>query len=112
FLLNDAPNFGTDFQADFSLILDRPSSLTMRESRRSYSGTVRVILRFLVTVREAALRQVQAALRSLTAQPVIVPFWPAISYWDDRESQYIRGGLMLAWKEDWSQFTLYLTGDE
>ncbi len=112
FVVNDAPAFVSDFEAEFSLILDQQSSLTMRESRRPYCATVRVGLRYLVTVRDAALRQLQAALRSLNTQPVIVPFWPAIAYWESRAAQRIQGGLMVAWREDWSQFSIYNAGAE
>jgi hypothetical protein len=107
YLLDDEPNWSVPVEAEFALFRDRQSGLTHRDARRPYSETLRTTLSYTSEVRRANLRALQAALRSLTTEPVIVPFWPAIQYWQDRAAAPLSGGLKIAWKADRSQYEAF-----
>jgi hypothetical protein len=114
FLLNDAPNFRQSgaYQTDFAFVVDGQTSLTKRETRRPYSATLRVTVNQTHTISGDTLKDFVGAIRQLKAQPVLVPFWPAVSFWSSRASAKIKGGLMVAFKPDWSQHEIYADGDE
>ena len=112
FVLDDAWDGESSFQSDISVLRDTSVGLTKRETRRPYSSTLRLSLKFDTTVTGASLRLLQASLRALNTQPVIVPFWPAMMLWGARAGAAIKGGLMVAFKYDWSQFEVYEAGSE
>jgi hypothetical protein len=111
FLLNDEPDWSSPVESDFAIARDTQISLTRRESRRPYSATLLTKLTYTSSVRRTSLRTLMGALRQLNTQPVIVPFWPAISYWANRATAPINGGLRIAWRADWSQFGIYAATD-
>jgi hypothetical protein len=111
FLINDAWDGNSALQADFKLPRDTVDSLTGRESRRPYGATLRTAMQYTVSVQSADLRTLQGSLRNLNTQPVIVPLWPAMTTWANRAAAPISGGLRIAWKDDWSQFTIYAATD-
>jgi hypothetical protein len=110
YVLNDFWNGNADFQMDIALIRDTETGLTKREARRPYSLTLRVPkVRYAATVSDASLRTLQASLRALSTQPVILPLWPVVTRWADRAGACVSGGLKVAFKDDWSQFEIYTT---
>ncbi len=111
FILNDPPNFRQQFSTTFEGILDAQESLTKREARRPYSSTLRTSLTAVTTVSSEALRLLQGTLRGLKAQPVLIPFWPVVAFWSERASMKISGGLLVAFKSDWSQYEIYKSTD-
>lgn len=112
FLFNDAPNFLHDYQVTVRSMLDSQEGLTKREARRPYSSTLLFDLKFSVTVTGANLRTLQGRLRDIGEQQVLTPFWPAVSSWLYRAGMKITGGLMIAFKRDWSQWEIYPSGAE
>lgn len=112
FVVNDPPTLTKGYQAEFSCVVDEQSSLTKRETRRSYSETLRVAVKCASVVSNANLRTLLGQLRQLKAQQVLIPFWPAVSFWSSRASMKITGGLLVAFKRDWSQYEIYEAGSE
>ncbi len=112
FVVNEEWSDGASFDAGFALIRDTQTSLTRHESRRPYSGTLRVSAGYGCYVLEEDLRELIGQLRELKDQSVVIPFWPAIAQWQDRAGQKIKGGLMIVWKDDWSQLEIYEAGSE
>lgn len=113
FLLNDSPNWKAGFNCDFKVgTLDQQASLSQRETRRPYSSTILTTMNFTVVVRDSALNQLVGCLKQLKDQPVLAPFWPAVSFFKDLQTLLITGGLMVAFKADWSQWALYKPGFE
>jgi hypothetical protein len=112
YLLNDEPDWASSVEAEFSIYRDRQVGLTHRESRRPYGTSLLTKLRYTSTIRRAALRSLQGALRNITTERTVVPFWPGIAYWSDRATMPWQGGLMIVWKPDWSQFAIYTAGAE
>ncbi|HZQ46702.1 MAG TPA: phage BR0599 family protein [Verrucomicrobiae bacterium] len=112
FLVNDQWDGVGPFAADFSIVRDNQASLTRRESRRAFSMTLLASrVEYQATVSGADLRALQGSLRALNTQPVILPFWPAVVAWADRATAPISGGLRIAFKADWSQYSIYLSTD-
>ena len=107
FLLNDSWDAKSVFKLDAALIRDTQTGLTRREAARAYSSTLLCKLNFVVTLQDLELTAVISGLRDLKLQPVIVPFWPALGKWSDRATAPLKGGLMLVWKANWSQFAIY-----
>jgi hypothetical protein len=112
FLLNDTPNFKRDYKVTVRSILDSQEGLTKREARRAYSTTLLFDLNFSVAVTGADLRTLQGQLRSIEDQQVLTPFWPAVSSWLSRAGMKVTGGLLVAFKRDWSQWEVYENGSE
>lgn len=110
FILNDAPSWLKGYSTEFDSPTDYQQSLTMRETRRPYASTLRTVVKQTCVVSGASLRLLQGSLRGLKAQPVLNPFWPAVSFWSARASMKIVGGLLIAYKRDWSQYEIYLNG--
>ena len=111
-LLNDAPDWSNPVKATLGQPVDVVSGLTNHESRRSFYGSVAVGLRYSVLLQGAAARLLYGGLRAATTPQVIVPFWPAQTTYGQRGSSPITGGLMVAWKADWSQYAIYTSGGE
>ncbi len=111
FLLNEQPDWSSPVESQFSLTRDKQISLTRHETRRAYSSTLLTKLTYTANVSGSALRQLLGAIRQLNTQPVIVPFWPAIANWDNRANVALNGGLRIAWRSDWSQYTIYASTD-
>jgi hypothetical protein len=111
FLLNEQPDWSTPVETQFSLTRDKQISLTRHETRRPYSSTLLTKMTYTANVNGAALRQLLGAIRQLNTQPVIVPFWPAIANWGNRANATLNGGLRIAWRADWSQYTIYTSTD-
>jgi len=112
FLLDDPPNWRAEVQAVLELVRRDTASLSNRGSRRPWSATLRVPeFTYTATRADAAARSLVGALRSLTDEPVVVPFWPAVTTWSQRAGNPLQGGLMVVWKAGWSQFEIY-SGDD
>jgi hypothetical protein len=110
YLINEMPNWARGFQTDFNSFTDAQSSLTRMETRRPYSSTLRTTIKCACISSGAGLRMLQVQLRGLKTQPVLMPFWPAMSFWSARAAASITGGLMVVFKSDWSQYTIYPFG--
>src|SRR4051812_36641900 len=87
YLVNDEWDDGNPFEVTVSMLRDRQTGLTGHEARRPYSATLRLTARFGCYVRDLALIRLQGFLRSMTTEPVVVPFWPAVCFWPDRAGQ-------------------------
>jgi hypothetical protein len=111
FLLNDHPDWSSPVESQFTLTRDKQISLTRHETRRPYSSTLLTKLTYTASVGGAALRQLLGAIRQLNTQPVIVPFWPAIANWGNRANVALSGGLRIAWRADWSQYSIDASTD-
>ena len=111
FLLNDQPDWSSPVESQFLMTRDKQISLTRHETRRPYSSTLLTKLSYTATVSGGALRQLMGAIRQLNTQPVIVPFWPAIANWGNRANVTVNGGLRIAWRADWSQYSIYTSTD-
>jgi hypothetical protein len=112
YMLDDEPEWGGGLSAAVSLISQTDAGLSNREARRPYSSTLRLHTKFTLILEGSAARTMAAALRLLTLEPVLLPFWPAAGKWSDRGAAAISGGLMVAYKADWSQWALYGPGAE
>ncbi len=112
FLLNDRPNWSRGFSAEFASQLNTTASLVGREARRPYGNSLLCVLKFSVSAVGPDLVTLQARLKELKAQSVLVPFWPSITHWSDILDMEITGGLMVAFKQDWSQYEIYVPGAE
>lgn len=112
FVLNDQPDWSNPVESDFTLPRDKQISLTRHETRRPYASTLLTKLTYTAQVQRDSLRQLMGALRQLNTQPVIVPFWPAIQYWSERNNALLSGGLRIAWKSDWSEYAIYAALDD
>jgi hypothetical protein len=111
FLLNEQPDWSSPVESQFSLTRDKQISLTRHETRRPYSSTLLTKVTYTASVSGGALRQLLGAIRQLNTQPIIVPFWPAIANWGNRANVALNGGLRIAWRADWSQYTIYASTD-
>jgi hypothetical protein len=111
-LLNDSPNWSRGYSSDFASPTDKRESLTKRRTGRSYGDSLRVSVKCTITLSGLALRQAQWALRGLKAQPVLMPFWPAVSFWSQYAGMLISGGLYVAFKSDWSNYAIFTPGNE
>lgn len=111
FVLNEQPDWSSPVESQFSLTRDKQISLTRHETRRAYSSTLLTKMTYMASVSGSALRQLLGAIRQLNTQPVIVPFWPAIANWGNRANVALSGGLRIAWRSDWSQYTIYTSTD-
>lgn len=111
YLLNDAPDWSKSPESTFGLVREQQTSLTHRETRRPFSTSLLTKLEYMTTVDRSSLRLILGALRQLNTQPVIVPFWPAITAWANRAAATLNGGLRIGWKADWSQFGIYASTD-
>jgi hypothetical protein len=112
FLFNEYPNFKKGMESTHELFTDVQTSLTLRESRRPWSSKLRTSIKSTHVVVKSELLVLQASLRQLKAQPVLCPFWPAVSFWSSRAAAKIKGGLLVAFKQDWSQYEVYEAGSE
>jgi hypothetical protein len=113
FILNDDPQWGGGFTTEFAAVRDTQTGLTKHESRRPYSERLRCsAMRYAVVADGSDRLKIEGGLRAMTTEQVVVPFWPALATWGERAGQAITGGLMLVWREDWSQFALYEAGHE
>ena len=74
-VLNDAPDWDS-MSAVFESITQMEAGLSGREGRRPVASTMRARLRYGCTIEGAAALATQAALRSYTTQPIVVPLWP------------------------------------
>ena len=111
-LLNDPPNWSHGFKSSHHSVTDKQDGLTKHSARRPYSATLLTDLKFSVTVSGSAATALVGALRGIGAQQVLCPFWPAVSFWSSRAGAAIKGGTMVAFKRDWSQWTVYAAGSE
>jgi hypothetical protein len=108
FLMEDEPNWQSSPRVEFLLISDFTGGVTNREFRRPYDAMLRVnLFEFTATVSDAAARRMDAGLVDYQAQPVAVPFWPGAVKWADRAGMAFTSGLKVAYKADWSQFSIY-----
>lgn len=107
-VLNDAPDWDS-MSAVFESVTQMEAGLSGREGRRPVASTMRARLRYGCTLEGAAAFATQAALRSYTTQPIVVPLWPMATTWANRASIQTTGGLRIAWRDDWSQWELYTT---
>jgi hypothetical protein len=113
YVIDDAPSWKSGFVTEFNAITDTQTSLTRLEGRRPYSMFLRLSsLKYAMVIENAALKQFQGEMRALKDGKVCIPFWPAIEYWQDKDVGSISGGLLLVYKPDWSQWELYLAGNE
>ena len=112
YLINDAWDGRSPFHLDASILRDSQISLTKRETARPYSATLSCKVKYSLTLQDADLTAVIGGLRDLTTQSVVIPFWPALTTWSARAAANIKGGLMLVWKADWSQYEIYPAGAE
>lgn len=110
--VTEAPNWVQPVEGRFSVVSGSETSLTGREGRRPYSATLRCQLRYTALVAGAGVRELTAALRPLTTQPVLMPFWPVAIPWPERAQSPIRGGLAAVWSADGSRFSFYVSGLE
>ena len=111
YLVTERPEWSQRDTGTFTLIGNAESSLSNRESRRAYDDLIRVALKYTARVRDAEARALIGALRTLKQQPVALPFWPGEQFWPNRAAAPWTGGLMLAWKDDWSQWEIYSAAD-
>ena len=111
YLVTERPEWSQRVSGTFSLVANAESSLTNREARRAYDDLIRVKLKYVARVRDSEARALIGTLRTLKQQPVAVPFWPGEQFWSNRASASFAGGLMLAWKDDWSQWQIYSATD-
>ena len=112
FLVTDPPDWSVSSpQADFTLTRDTTTGLTKREARRPFSASLLTKFKYDATVSDAALRALQGSLRAMTTENAVVPLWPAMTQWQNRASANLGGGLMVVWKDDWSQFSIYSSTD-
>jgi hypothetical protein len=113
YVIDDSPSWKAGFVTEFNAITDTQTSLTRIEGRRPYSMFLRLSsLKYAMVITDSALKQFQGEMRQLKDGKVCVPFWPAIEYWRDKDIGSISGGLLLVYKQDWSQWELYLQGSE
>lgn len=111
FLFNDPPNWLKGYTIDFDAVWDEKLSLTKRATRRPYSVTPRLTVTFTVSSSGASLRTLQAMLRLTKTQQVLTPFWPAVSFVSGFAAMPIKGGILVAFKRDWSAYTIFSYGD-
>lgn len=107
-VLNDAPDWDS-MSAVFEAITQTEASLSGREGRRPVTSTMRVRLRYGCTLEGTTAFATQAAIRTYTTQPIVVPLWPMATTWANRANIQTTGGLRIAWRDDWSQWALYTT---
>lgn len=107
YLLNLEPDWRESLKAEFEVAADLVVGLSNREGRRAYAGTLRVTkLSYTAVAEGAAARVLSGCMRDYQAQPVAVPFWPGKVTWAERESAAIDGGLLIVFKDDWSQWQI------
>lgn len=111
-LLTEAPDWKDSFDAEFSLLATQEQGLSGRESRRAMSIELRTRLGFSVTSADAEARGLASGLKQYQNQLLGVPFWPGLVEWSERAGRKIGGGVNLVYREDWSQWELYLDGSE
>jgi hypothetical protein len=110
FLLDVQPDWSSGVSAEVSLISQTETGLSNREERRPHSASLRFHTKFSLLAEGADARRVAGALRVLTTEPVLLPLWPAMTTWSVRAAAATQGGLMLVFREDWSQWALYGAG--
>ena len=112
FLLTESPDWTDIPSCEFSLTRDRQEGLTKREARRPYSTTLLAKVNYTVTLHGTALRRLQGCLRALTTEPIVLPCFLVQTRWTDRVTAPVQGGLMVVWKDDWSQHEIYTAADD
>lgn len=112
FLVTEEPDWSDVPVCEFSLTRDRQASLTQREARRPYAASLLTKVSWTSTVSGTALRQLQSGLRALTTERVVLPLFPLQTDWAHRADALIQGGLMVVWREDWSNAEIYAAGSE
>ena len=107
YLLDIAPEWGSGVKADVSVVAQFEGSLNNREARRPHALTLRFRTGFSIDVSGPDARRVAGGLRTLTTEPVVIPFWPSLTTWALRGGSPISAGLKIVFKADWSQWALY-----
>jgi hypothetical protein len=111
-LLDFAPDWVQPFQCDTFLDSHVEDGLTGREGRRALAVKLRFSVSFRVTVSGVDARRLYGGLKTYQAQPLGVPLWPAAVAWSERATRFLKGGVNLVFKPDWSQWELYFDGSE
>jgi|GEM_PF-3394160 len=107
YLLNIGPDWTTLVRGTFEALTQYETGLTGRESRRPHAATMRAKFAYLATVADDDALALQAALRAHQDEPVLMPAWPLAQPWSSRASIATTGGLRIAYKADWSQWSIY-----
>lgn len=112
-LITERPDWSVSPTATFTKPLGVETGRTNRMARRGHGSSLRVqSFEYTAQLWEADARGLEAGLRAIADDNVAVPFWPAQTTWANRAAASIGGGLMIAWKSDWSQYAIYVTGSE
>ena len=106
-LVTEPPDWSTPVEGRFSIVQSTEASLTRQEGRRAYSQTLRTRLRYTVLVANDSARALSAALRQITTEPVLLPFWPSQRSWGDRAASPISSGLQVVASAEQSRWTVF-----
>lgn len=96
---------------EFSLPTDTEGrGLTDREGRFALGNRVRTSIRFTVRFSGSQVAALRSKLQTLGNNPVALPFWPLLTYWQDRASIPCNAGFWCAFTPDWGTFTVSTAG--
>ena len=110
-LVTEAPDWSAPVEGRFSVVTHTETSLTQRQARRAFSQTLRCRLRYTALIEGESARLLYRALRRLTAEPVLMPFWPALGTWSNRHESPLTSGLQAVRPDPLGEWTVFATGD-
>lgn len=112
YLVTERPNWVESVKAKIEILREDTTGLSGRQSRRPYSGTLRVAeFSYTSQLVDAQARELLGSLRTLANQPVMMPLWPAETIWSERDEGSFTGGLMIVFTADWSTWEIYTSAD-
>lgn len=109
-LLPWAPDHEAGWELTVSLPTEVVAGLTGREQRHAAAGELRMgKLLYSAVLTRGELSALRDALQEHIAAPIVAPLWPfgvPVELW---AAHPLKGGLNLAWMEDWSAHAFFTT---
>lgn len=106
YLLNDEPDWRERVTLHGALPADKHRSLTGREARRPVADALRCSLRWTALLNRTQANALRDCLQLLSDEPILCPAWPFALAGADWSTDYVSGGLLIGWLDDWSDFEL------
>jgi hypothetical protein len=104
-LLPYEPNDGAEIKVDIAVPVDEHRGLTGRSTRRPTAILPRYELSWSSFLEQTDYATLRAASLASQDEPILVPLWPHL-FVPGAESPTMTGGLMIAFKWDWSAWAI------
>lgn len=104
------PDWSRRVDMNLSVPLDRDRGQTGREARRAFGHTLRCEFEWRTRLARDRANTLRAALETLADKPVVTPAWPFAMPAAGWPFAPVSGGLVIAWRRDWTDWTLTTPG--